>query len=203
MQAYTTVKAAASAEFTEKRSRFIGSIRPVYSEEEAAAFIEELKSAHRDAAHNCSAYLLRSGSQRYSDDGEPQGTAGMPILEVLRRENIVDAAIVVTRYFGGILLGAGGLVRAYSHAAKLALGTAERIVMQPCNILSLTVPYTVYDRINLLISRHDAVVIESGFGASVELKLRIPSVLAESFVEETTELSCGQAEIVIVGEIFA
>lgn len=203
MQAYTTIKAEASDEFIEKRSRFIGSIRPVCSEEEAAAFIAELKSAHRDAAHNCSAYFLRDGAQRYSDDGEPQGTAGMPILEVLRRENIVDVALVVTRYFGGILLGAGGLVRAYSHTAKLALDAAERLVMQPCRIFSLSVPYPVYDRVSLLIAQHQAVVMESAFGAGVDITLRIPATAAESFAADIVEYSGGQVQPVATGEIFA
>lgn len=203
MQAYTTVKAAASAEFTEKRSRFIGSIKPVSNEDEAAAFIAELKFGHRDAAHNCSAYLLRSGAQRYSDDGEPQGTAGIPILEILRRENVVNAVIVVTRYFGGILLGAGGLVRAYSHAAKLALDEAERLVMQPCAIFSLSVPYPLYDRINLLLVQHEITVLESDYAESVALRLRGPIAEIGKLTAEITEISGGQISPVILGEIFA
>lgn len=203
MQAYTTIKMAASAEFTEKRSRFIGSIKPVSAEEEAAVFIAELKAKHRDAAHNCSAYYLRSGVQRYSDDGEPQGTAGIPILEVLRRENVVDAVIVVTRYFGGILLGAGGLVRAYSHAAKLAVDTAERLVMQPCTVFSLSVPYPLYDRINSLFAQHEITVLESDFGASVTFRLRVPATEMEKVTAGLTELSGGQVIPAILGEVFA
>lgn len=203
MQSYTTVKEDATSEFTEKRSRFIGNIKPVNTAEEAAAFIAEMKSVHHDATHNCSAYFLRSGAQKYSDDGEPQGTAGMPILEVLRRESVVDAVIVVTRYFGGILLGAGGLVRAYSHAAKLALDAAERLVMQPCTVFSLTVPYPLYDRVNLLLERHGITIIESDFGACVELKLRMPSAAVFKFTAEAVELSGGQINPVVLHEIFA
>lgn len=203
MQAYTTIKAAASAEFIEKRSRFIGSIKPVSAGEEAADFIAGLKSKHYDATHNCSAYYLRSGIQRYSDDGEPQGTAGIPILEVLRREIVVDAVIVVTRYFGGILLGAGGLVRAYSHAAKLAIDAAERLVMQPCTVFSLTVPYPLYDRVNSMIAQHGITVLESDFGASVTLRLRAPSAEIKKVTAGLTEFSGGQVIPAILGEVFA
>ena len=119
---YRTIRAAASAEFVEKRSRFIGYISPVTTQQDAIAFIDSIKSKHWDATHNVPAYIIRDGNIcRFSDDGEPQGTAGMPILEVLRHENLTDCVCVVTRYFGGILLGAGGLCRAYTKAAKDAL----------------------------------------------------------------------------------
>lgn len=203
MTAYTTVKSEATAEFVEKRSRFIGSIRPIEAGEEAAAFIAGIKSAHYDAAHNCSAYFLRSGVQRYSDDGEPQGTAGIPILEVLRRENVVDTVIVVTRYFGGVLLGAGGLVRAYSHAAKLALDAAGKLEMQPCTVFSIEVPYPLYDRVNLMLSAHGIVTLDSGFGAAVTLKLRVSTQKLERFASEITEFSAGQIIPRILREEFA
>lgn len=121
---YRTITKEADAEFTERRSRFIGHAMPVSSEEDALAFVAMIKEQHGDATHNVWAYNLKNGRQRYSDDGEPQGTAGPPVLEVLQKERLVDAAVVVTRYFGGVLLGAGGLVRAYSHGAKLALEAA-------------------------------------------------------------------------------
>ena len=111
---YSTIKESASAEFVEKKSRFIGYIAPVKTAEDAAAFIAEIKRKHWDATHNVSAYLLKNGQKKYSDDGEPQGTAGMPMLDVLEKENLTDVCVVGTRYFGGILLGGGGLVRAYS-----------------------------------------------------------------------------------------
>ena len=121
MTEYRTVKAFGSAEFTEKRSRFIGWCQPVQTQEEAVAFVENIRSRHWDATHNVYAYRLRDGQlQRYSDDGEPQGTAGMPVLDVLQKSNLVDVVVVATRYFGGILLGGGGLVRAYSHTSSIA-----------------------------------------------------------------------------------
>ena len=134
MKEYRTVSQEAKEEFTEKRSRFIGWIKPVKTEEEAIEYINAIKSQHWDAKHNVYAYSLREGQiSRYSDDGEPQGTAGVPVLEVLTHSGVTDAVIVVTRYFGGILLGTGGLVRAYSHAASIALKSAGVVIMRPCH----------------------------------------------------------------------
>ena len=131
-QEYTTIYSPAEDEFVERKSRFIGHIAPVQTEEEAQAFIAQIRQQHRDATHNTYAYILRSGIKRYSDDGEPQGTAGVPMLECVEKEGLVDVAVVVTRYFGGILLGAGGLVRAYSHGAKIAVDAAQRKLMTTC-----------------------------------------------------------------------
>ena len=131
MSEYKTVTMDTSDEFVEKRSRFIGYIRPVKTEEEAIAFINQIKSKHWDATHNVYAYCLREGQvKRYSDDGEPQGTAGIPTLDVLLKSEVTDVVVVTTRYFGGILLGGGGLVRAYSHAASLALAKAQVVTMR-------------------------------------------------------------------------
>ena len=128
MENYKTVKNDANAEFIEKKSRFIGYCRPVKSQDEAVNFINEIRSIHRQATHNVYAYILREDNiMRYSDDGEPAGTAGVPVLEVLKKENLTDIAVVVTRYFGGVLLGAGGLVRAYGKSAKLGVDAAVRI----------------------------------------------------------------------------
>ena len=124
MTEYYIPAAAGESEFVEKRSRFLGHVRPVGTEDEARAFIAEMKKTYYDARHNCSCYLLRSGVERYSDDGEPQGTAGLPMLEVFRREGVTDLVCVVTRYFGGVLLGAPGLFRAYTKSAKDALDAA-------------------------------------------------------------------------------
>ncbi|MDE6746466.1 MAG: YigZ family protein, partial [Oscillospiraceae bacterium] len=127
---YSTVRGSADASFTEKKSEFIGHIRHVETEEEAVDFINEIRASHRKAKHNVYAYILREGNtSRYSDDSEPQGTAGVPVLEVLRKEGLTDVCCVVTRYFGGILLGGGGLVRAYSHSAKIAVDASERLIM--------------------------------------------------------------------------
>jgi len=130
MNEYRTIKYEADDSFVERRSRFIGYAKPVTTNEEAVAFINEIKAKHWDATHNVYAYVLRDGQiRRYSDDGEPQGTAGIPVLDVLLKENLTDLVVVVTRYFGGVLLGAGGLVRAYSHGAKIAVVAAKMINM--------------------------------------------------------------------------
>ena len=129
MTEYKTIKEASSDEFIVKKSRFIGYVKPVKTQEEALEFINEIKTKHWDATHNVHAYCLREGGiRRFSDDGEPQGTAGIPSLDVLLKEEVVDCCVVVTRYFGGIMLGAGGLVRAYSHGAKIALDADDQII---------------------------------------------------------------------------
>ena len=145
---YRTIAAPAEDEFIEKKSRFIGYIAPVTTEQEAAAFIESVRTRHREARHNCYAYRLRQNNlARFSDDGEPSGTAGRPILEVLQREDLTDICVVVTRYFGGILLGAGGLVRAYSHTCALALNAAKVCEMHPTVRYMAEVAYPLWDRV--------------------------------------------------------
>ncbi len=203
MNPYTTIAKEASAEFTEKRSRFIGHIRPVQTPEEAAGFLAELKTKFWDASHNCSAYSLRGGVQRCSDDGEPHGTAGVPILDILKKEDVTDAAIVVTRYFGGVLLGAGGLVRAYSHAAKLALDAAGKLTMRPCSVFSIDVSYPLYDRISKLLKERGVTVLDSEFESFVHLTLRIPGPELAGFAAELTELSSGSLSPVVLYEEFA
>ena len=147
MDSYKTIEKEATDEFIERRSRFIGAIKPVKTEEEALAFIEERKTEHWQATHNCWAYIIKDNqAQRYSDDGEPQGTAGIPILDIMRKEEIYNAVIVVTRYFGGIMLGAGGLIRAYAQGAKVAIQAGGIITMALCDIIELTLPYPLYDR---------------------------------------------------------
>ena len=138
MAQYKTVLQEAQDDFVEKRSRFIGYVRPVSTEAEALAFIAEKKSKHWDASHNVYAYILRDGGvMRYSDDGEPQGTAGIPVLDVLQKSGVTDVVVVATRYFGGILLGGGGLVRAYSHTASIALQAAGIVTMRECLMLEV------------------------------------------------------------------
>lgn len=146
---YTTVKEFGSAEIVEKKSRFIANVKPILSEDEAAAYIEEIKKKYWDARHNCYAYQLgeRNQIQRYSDDGEPGGTAGMPILDVLRGRDIKNSIVVVTRYFGGTLLGTGGLVRAYSSAAKAGLEAAGLIERIPHIRQYFTVDYTMAGKV--------------------------------------------------------
>ena len=146
---YKTVLSNAKDEFVEKRSRFIGYCKPVTCEQEAVDFINEKRSEHWNATHNVYAYSLREGNiKRYSDDGEPSGTAGMPCLDVIVKNEIYDVCVVVTRYFGGVLLGTGGLVRAYSHGAKIALDAAKIVMMQNCLVCSARCTYNRYGKVN-------------------------------------------------------
>lgn len=193
MTEYRTIKAAASDEFIEKRSRFIGYIKPVTTQDEATGFINEIKAKHWDAAHNVYAYVLRDGqTRRYSDDGEPQGTAGVPVLDVLLKENVTDCAVVVTRYFGGVLLGTGGLVRAYSHAAKLALTAGGIVAMRPCDVLKLTADYSLYGRLSSLIPECEGFVDETDFADGVTLKFRLPCSRTKEFEKKLADLSLGK-----------
>ena len=164
---YITIKAPAQDEFVEKKSRFIGYISPVRTPEEAAEFIAEIKALHREATHNVSAWRLRDGQKRYSDDGEPQGTAGIPVLDVIEKEGLVDVCIVATRYFGGILLGGGGLVRAYSHTAKLAVDAAQKLAMLECRELSVSLDYSLYGRLSYILPEYEIKVLSSDFGEKI------------------------------------
>ncbi len=204
MTEYKTVKTAASDEFIEKRSRFISFVKPVTSPDEAAAFIAEIKSKHWDATHNVYAYVLRDGqTRRYSDDGEPQGTAGVPALDVLLKEDVTDCAVVVTRYFGGVLLGTGGLVRAYSHAAKLALTAGGIITMRPCNVLRLSADYGLYGRLSSLIPECGGVVGDTRFADDVTLTFKIPAQSTEAFEKKLTDFSFGKLKCEQISEIYA
>ena len=157
------------------------------------AFLSEKRAQHWDATHNVYAYLLRENqAQRYSDDGEPQGTAGQPVLEVLRREGLTDVIVVVTRYFGGILLGAGGLVRAYSHGAKIAVDAARRLRMTPCARLRLQFDYSFYGRLSRLLPRFGVKTAASDFGAAVTVELLVAQEQKTAFLKELEELSAGQ-----------
>ena len=189
---YTTVDDEFSFEFEEKRSVFIGYAKNVKTEEEAKAFIATIKAKHHDARHNCSAYLLRDGVMRYSDDGEPQGTAGIPILEVIKKSGLVDVAVVVTRYFGGILLGAGGLVRAYSAAASGAITEAPRASYQKCTEFSVSVQYPQYDKLSRLMQNHSVRIIDTQYGESIMIIGVIPEGIYEPFQNELTNAFGGK-----------
>lgn len=189
MQEYTTILASAEDEFVERKSRFIGHIAPVETEEEAMAFIAQIKQQHRDATHNTYAYILKNGVKRYSDDGEPQGTAGVPMLDCIEKEGLVDVAVVVTRYFGGILLGAGGLVRAYSHGAKIAVDAAQRKLMTTCTLLGMELDYSFYGKLNYILPKYICRVEQLDFGAVVSMKVLFKQDQCEAFVKEVTEMS--------------
>lgn len=193
MAEYRTIAQAAQDEFVEKRSRFIGYARPVQTEEEAQAFIAEIKSRHWDATHNVYAYILREGNiQRYSDDGEPQGTAGIPTLDVLQKSHVTDVAVVVTRYFGGILLGGGGLVRAYSHGASIALKAAGIITMKECSLLMLSCDYSRYGRVSSLIPECGGIIDDTDFAGDVTLSFHMAPELMGSFARKLADATNGQ-----------
>ena len=191
-QSYRTIGGIGTDEFVEKRSRFIGHIVPVTTEEEAQAVIATRKKEFWDARHNVWAYVLREGNlRRYSDDGEPQGTAGMPVLDVLQKENLTDCVVVVTRYFGGILLGGGGLVRAYSHTARLAVDAAGRCTMRPCALLSVTCDYAQYGWVAPLIAAAGGVVDDTEFTDTVCLRFHLPEEDIGHLQAQLTEQSAG------------
>lgn len=194
---------AAETEFTEKRSRFIGQIKRVESEAEARAFVESVKKKHYDARHNCWCYVLHEGNVlRYGDDGEPQGTAGQPMLNVFQREGVENVVCVVTRYFGGILLGAGGLTRAYAKSAKEALDAAGKARMRLWTCLVVDCPYPMLERLKLLIAAHKGVLQDTRFGAAVGVSLLLPSEGVAAFESALTELSAGTMSAQNEGESF-
>ena len=201
---YKTVKHSASDEFTEKRSRFIGYVRPVQTAEEATAFVAEIQKKHWDAKHNVYAYILRDGNvKRYSDDGEPQGTAGVPTLDVLEKSGVTDVAVVVTRYFGGILLGGGGLVRAYSHAAHLALAAGEIITMGLCSVLTVEAEYPFYAKLLPFLEKTAAKILDTVFSEKVRITLSLDSTLEADFCNKIFDFSGGQVMPQKIGEKFA
>ena len=198
---YLTIAAEAVDEFTEKRSRFIGAIRPVKTEEEAQAFIRERCKTYWDAKHNVYAYVLDGGNLcRFSDDGEPQGTAGIPVLDVLRKEGLTDCVVVVTRYFGGILLGGGGLVRAYSHGAKIAVDAAGVVEMRLSLIGEITCDYSQYGYIPALLAEQGATITDTRFGEAVTVEFCLPKEGRGSLEAALTDRSAGRLCAVFTGE---
>ncbi len=200
---YTTLEGVGQAEFVEKKSVFIGHAMPVRSEEEAQAFIKEKKNAYADARHNVWAYMMKGEIvARYSDDGEPQGTAGVPVLDTIRKSGVTDAVVVVTRYFGGILLGAGGLVRAYSHTAKLALEAAHIITYEQYTELSLECSYSDYQRYLPELPRFGAVIDDTQFTERVKILFAVKSTLSEDVFLRVREMSGGRDEPMVHGTRF-
>ena len=175
MKAYRTLGQRASAEFVEKKSRFIGHACPVETEEEALAFLESIRREHRDATHNCYAYTVgqNMGIMRYSDDGEPGGTAGLPMMDVLQKRDVRNCCVVVTRYFGGVLLGAGGLVRAYTHGTAIALDAARVVVMEPSRHLLCEVAYPMWDRVQHWLKDQPVQVLSTEFTTAVTFTLAV------------------------------
>lgn len=200
---YKTVLNYAKDEFVEKRSRFIGFCKPVTTESEAVAFINEKRAEHWNASHNVYAYSLRKENIiRYSDDGEPSGTAGMPTLDVITKNNIFDVCIVVTRYFGGVLLGTGGLVRAYSHGAKIALEAAKIAVMQNCLLCSARCTYNQYGKVSSLIIESGAEIDDTVYETDVLIKFHILPELLPQLNKQLADSTSGDVQAFGNGEKF-
>ncbi len=201
---YTTVKKEASAEFEEKRSVFIGHARHIDSEDEAIEFIKKKKKEYYDARHNVYAYTLSGGNiARYSDDGEPQGTGGIPVLETINKSGVSDVCVVVTRYFGGILLGAGGLVRAYSHGAAIALAAAEITTYRKHLIYQLECSYTNYQKYIFEMSKMGITVDSTDFDVNVTVRFAVLEEMADSFLKKIVEIGNGREIPTKTGERFA
>jgi uncharacterized YigZ family protein len=191
---YLVPTAFGEDEFIEKKSRFIGRAWPVETEEAALEKIQEMKKKHYDATHNCWAYIIKDGAVRFSDDGEPGGTAGMPMLQVLQREGLYNVVCVVTRYFGGILLGAGGLVRAYTKGAKIAVDAAGKSMKRVWSVLYVPCPYSWYERVKLAVESFGGIIRSTEFGADVELEILVPEAQAQPFLDKLTDMSAATIE---------
>lgn len=198
---YKVVYEAGRGEYEEKKSRFIANIAPVTTEQEAAAFIEGIKKKHYDARHNCTAFIIGRNREltRCSDDGEPSGTAGKPMLEVLLGAGVTNAAVVVTRYFGGTLLGTGGLVRAYTQAVKEGLSSCGIATMRYGKELTITADYGDVGRIQYLMGNR-GLTAASDYAQKVEFVVRIEAGEAEAFAKELTEATAARAQIAVTGE---
>ena len=191
-----TLGGTGTGEYEEKRSRFIGCARPVKSAEEAAEFIAEIRKKHSDARHNVYAYRVGENVTGYSDDGEPKGTGGLPVLGLLQKSGITDAAVVVTRYFGGILLGTGGLVRAYTEAAQAAIGDAGVVTLAPFEMISVRVSYSLHQATVREISRFPtARLLDASFGEDITLETAVAEDDAERFIIMLADATGGRAQI--------
>lgn len=189
-----------SCEMEERKSVFIAHARPVSTEDEAKQFILAKKSEYADATHNVYAYLLNGGAvARFSDDGEPQGTAGPPTLNVLKTSGACDLVVVVTRYFGGILLGAGGLVRAYSSAARLALDSAGIVAYEPFALVRIRMSYSDYQKFTIVLQKMNAKEESAEFGADVAVTTALEANRTEELALLTAELTCGRGTMEIIG----
>ena len=200
---YTTLERVAEIEYVERKSVFLGYAAPVTSEEQALSLIKQRRTAMPDATHHVFGYHMKGGIlARYSDDGEPQGTAGMPVLETIRKSGADDALVVVTRYFGGILLGAGGLVRAYAHAAHLALEAAHIVTYESYAELELRCSYSDYQRYLSQLPRFGALIDDTDFAEAVTLRFAVKKPLVEDVRTLVREISAGASELVLRGERF-
>ena len=203
MEGWMTVREEASASFTDRKSVFIAEVRPVSTEEEALAFLEEVRKRTADARHHVYAYILRERqTTRFSDDGEPHGTAGSPILALLRRENLSDVALVVTRYFGGILLGTGGLVRAYTESARLALEKAGRRKVEKVARCVVSCSYAEYPKLESLLSGYTVRREETVFEEAVRAVFLVPEKDASPLVSAWSEITNGRVPMTVEGFVY-
>lgn len=203
IKTYTTLEREASAEFTEKKSLFIGHAKPVKTEEEALDFVKKIKEKYSDATHNVYAFYLRSGaSARYSDDNEPQGTAGPPVLEVIKKSGCDDCVVVVTRYFGGILLGAGGLVRAYANAASLALEAAHIVTFEEYTVFSIVCDYGDYNKLTFELENVEAIIDKCDYSDKVYVEFAVKTALSDKIRKKISEFSAGKLEPLPISERF-
>ena len=194
----TTLGKEASAEFTEKKSVFIGYAKPIKTAEEAEEFIASIKKKHADARHNVSAYMA-GNSVRYSDDGEPKGTGGVPVLEVLKKSGVDGVVVVVTRYFGGILLGAPGLVRAYSKAAAMAVEEAGIVTYRTYTECTVTCDYGFYDKLLYDIGRRTIIVDDTEFAGNITLRLAVLNEEYDAFAKAVYSMTSGKLAPVVTG----
>ena len=203
-ESYRTVLQRGSDEFIIHKSRFIGHGAPVRSEEEALDFLADVRRAHKDASHNCYAYIVgrNAGIARYSDDGEPSGTAGAPIIEVIKAQGVVDVCVVVTRYFGGILLGAGGLIRAYAQGSKTALNAARVVVMHKTHRYLFDADYAMVGKLDYFLKFQPVRVNGRDFAESVTYDVSVKQADAPAFLRGLTEASLGRVEPLLLEEDF-
>lgn len=199
---YLTINEEASAEFEEKKSTFIGNVKRIYSEEDAKAFINKIKSQNKEARHNVYAYIIgeNMGVQRYSDDGEPQGTGGVPVLDVIKKSGITDVVVVVTRYFGGILLGTGGLVRAYSKGASLAIkagGIVEKV--KACSV-DIVISYDLVGKLQYLLAQKIINIEASEYTDNVKITIFYESAALEDLKNEIVQVTSGKCNFNIGDE---
>ena len=193
MAEYITVRQSAADEFVEKKSRFIGYCCQVTTESSALEFIDSIKKKHYDASHNVSAYILREGGlMRFSDDGEPSGKAGIPVLDAMKKNNLTDTVVVATRYFGGTMLGGGGLIRAYSHTASIAIAAAEKVIRRECSLMRVESDYSLYGRISGLIPEGNGVIDDTEFLERVIISFHIAPEDAVPLQRKLADASNGQ-----------
>lgn len=201
---YKTLRQEAADEVIINKSRFIGYACPCEAEEEALAFLQKIRTKHKDATHNCYAYIIgrNAGIMRYSDDGEPGGTAGLPMMEVLKAQGVVNCCVVVTRYFGGVLLGAGGLVRAYTQGTVIALKAAQVVVMEPSQRYLCEVAYPLWDRVTHALKAMPVQLVGSEFTTAVGFTLLVREKDAESVIADLIRLTDARFEYLLEDESY-